>query len=87
MPTIEQRIRDYLDENLPFAPSAALGPDESLFDAGVLDSIGVMGLVSWLEREFDIIVDDNDVIPENIDGIRVLVSFVEGKLSEAGLGG
>ncbi|HOX72147.1 MAG: acyl carrier protein [Dokdonella sp.] len=87
MPTIEQRIRDYLNENLPFAPSEALDPDESLFDAGVLDSIGVMGLVSWLEREFDIIVDDNDVVPENIDGIRVLVSFVEGKLSEAGLGG
>jgi acyl carrier protein len=87
MQTIEQRIRDHLNDNRPFAASEELHADESLFDAGVLDSIGVMGLVSWLEREFGILVDDDDVVPDNIDGIRALVRYVESKLAEAGPAG
>lgn len=87
MESTEQRLRDFINETFPVALEARLTAEESLFDAGILDSIGVLGLMNWLEREFDIIIDDDDVIPENIDGIGPLVRFVESKRAEAGLVG
>ena len=87
MQSTEKRLRDFINETFPVALDSELAAEESLFDAGVLDSIGVLGLMNWLEREFDIYVDDDDVIPENIDGIGPLVRFVERKRAEAGLVG
>lgn len=87
METIEHRVREFLHENFP-APDGAAGLDEgqSLFEAGILDSMGVLSLVTWLEPEFDIVVDDDDVVPENIDGVGNLVRYVRRKRAEAGLG-
>ncbi|MEZ5461210.1 phosphopantetheine-binding protein [Dokdonella sp.] len=87
MDSTEKRLRDFINETFPVALESELAAEESLFDAGILDSIGVLGLMNWLEREFDIFVDDDDVIPENIDGIGPLVRFVERKRAEAGLVG
>lgn len=87
MESTEKRLRDFINETFPVALDSELAAEESLFDAGILDSIGVLGLMNWLEREFDIIVDDDDVIPENIDGIGPLVRFIDRKRSEVGLGG
>ena len=85
MESTEKRLRDFINETFPVALDSELASDQSLFDAGILDSIGVLGLMNWLEREFDIIIDDDDVVPENIDGIGSLVRFVETKRAEAGL--
>ncbi|MCB1571662.1 MAG: acyl carrier protein [Xanthomonadales bacterium] len=87
MQTIEARIRDFVRETFPSPGHEDLAAEQSLFDAGILDSIGVLSLVTWLEQEFEIIVDDDDVVPENIDGIGPLVRYVEGKRAEAGLAG
>lgn len=86
METIEQRVRTYLRESCPVPFESELSADQSLFDAGILDSIGVLGLMNWLEREFAIFVEDHEVIPENVDGIGPLVRYVESKRAEAGLG-
>lgn len=87
MDTIEHRVREFLHENFP-SPEGAdeLKDDQSLFEAGILDSMGVLALVTWLEPEFGIVVDDDDVVPENIDGVRNLVRYVRRKRAEAGLG-
>jgi acyl carrier protein len=86
METIEKRVRDFIRDTFP-SPAAAeeLAAGQSLFEAGILDSIGVLTLVTWLEPEFGIIVDDDDVVPENIDGVARLVRYVEAKRAEAGL--
>ena len=86
METIEQRLRTYIRETYPVALESELTAEQSLFDAGILDSIGVLGLMNWLEREFAIFVEDHEVVPENIDGIGPLVRYVESKRAEAGLG-
>ncbi|HET9032239.1 MAG TPA: acyl carrier protein [Dokdonella sp.] len=87
MQTIEARIRDFVRDTFPSEDHDNLALEQSLFDAGILDSIGVLSLVTWLESEFEIIVDDDDVIPENIDGIGPLVRYVESKHAEARLAG
>ena len=87
MESTEKRLRDFINETFPVARDSELAAEESLFDAGVLDSIGVLGLMNWLESEFDIFVNDDDVIPWNIDGIGPLVRFIDRKRTEVGLSG
>ncbi len=85
MSSIEQTLRRHIRDSLPGASGLVLDDDLSLIDAGILDSIGVLSLVTWLEKEFGIFVEDHEVIPENIDGIGALVRFVEAKRAELGL--
>jgi acyl carrier protein len=85
MQTIEQRLRDFIRETYPVAAGSELAAEQSLIDSGILDSIGVLNLMTWLEREFSIFVEDHEVIPENVDGIGPLVRYVEAKRAEAGL--
>ncbi len=88
MQTLEKRVRDFIRDTFPDpAAPGKLSAEQSLFEAGVLDSIGVLALVTWLEREFHIVVDDGDVVPENIDGIGRLVRYIGRKRAEAGLSG
>ena len=84
MQSIESRIREYLRHAFPSPEHAGLEVEDSLFDAGILDSIGVMTLVAWLEKEFPIAVEDEDVLPENFDGIGPLTRYVSAKLGVAG---
>lgn len=84
MPSTETRIRDYIRETFPSPEQLGLETEDSLFDAGILDSIGVMTLVAWLEKEFAIVVDDDEVIPENFDGIGPLTRYVSSKLGVVG---
>lgn len=85
METIESRIREFVRDTFPVAGEQELPAEQSLFEAGVLDSIGVLSLVVWLEEAFGIIVDDDDVVPENIDGVGPLVRYVQRKRAEGGL--
>jgi acyl carrier protein len=86
MQSIEQRVRARIRETCPVPAGVVLDAGQSLIDAGILDSIGVLGLMTWLEREFKIFVEDHEVVPENIDGIGRLVRYVESKRAELGLG-
>lgn len=78
---IETRIRAFIDESFP-APDQADGipGPASLQQSGIIDSIGVLSLVTYLEEEFAIRVEDEDVVPENLDSIDALVAFVGRKL-------
>lgn len=77
--SIESRIRAFIGEQFGVVDVGAIAAEQSLLDAGVLDSMGVLSLVTWLEQEFGFLIDDDDVLPENLDGIARLVAFVERK--------
>lgn len=82
MTTIHSRIRAFLHENFPTPDD--LTDQQSLLQSGIIDSIGVLTLVTWIEQEFGFVVDDDDVVPENLDGVGALVAYIEGKLAAAG---
>jgi acyl carrier protein len=77
--TVTDRIRDYLAEHFPAARSRRLEPDESLLTNGILDSLGVLDVVAFLESEFKITVTDDDLLPENFESLGRLTAFVEDK--------
>ena len=80
--TIEERIRTYVRNNFLFGNDAAILDDGSLLDAGIVDSTGAMELVSFLESEFGLRVDDHDLVPENLDSIAAMAAFVVRRQAE-----
>ncbi len=56
-----------------------LDPDEDLLDQRIIDSLGILKLVTFLEEAEDIQVHDEDIIPENFQSLNSMVRFVERK--------
>jgi len=84
MKDIEQKIRQFIAENFMFREDrSALSDTESLLEAGLIDSTGVLELVGFIETEFHIAVADADIVPENLDSVRTIVAYVKGKLAAA----
>jgi acyl carrier protein len=77
---IEEQVRDFLINNFIFDQAVQLGPDESLMENSIVDSTGVLELIMWLETNFDITVEDGEVLPENLDSVRSLTGYVHRKL-------
>ena len=76
------KARKFIFDNFLFdAEDEELGNDDSFLDQGIIDSTGVLELVEWLEDEFDIVVDDEELIPENLDSINNLVAFIVKKIA------
>lgn len=74
------RIREFVASELMWGGDPAdLGDDTSLIDNGVIDSLGIVKLVLFLEREFGIKVRDEELSPATFDSISSIASFVESK--------
>jgi acyl carrier protein len=81
---IDHQIREFIGENFLFGEDPnRLAGDDSLVENGVIDSTGVMELVTFLESSFEVKVKDEELVPRNLDSINNLVRFIEGKLDEA----
>ncbi|MBU8871971.1 MAG: acyl carrier protein [Gemmatimonadales bacterium] len=73
-------VRNYIIENFLFGDATPLQQDKmSLLDEGIIDSVGVMELVAFLEQDFELSVDDEDLIPENLDSVDNLVAYIARK--------
>ncbi len=84
MPTIETDVRGFVTDNFLFGrKNVSLDGDDSLLEQGLIDSTGVLELVSFIENKFEIKVEDNDLVPDNLDSINRLIAFIEAKLEEA----
>jgi acyl carrier protein len=80
--TIERDIREFLAQNFPLADEGdGLGGDDSLIEAGVIDSTGVLELIEYLESNYDIQIADEEVLPDNLDSISRIGRFVSSKLN------
>ena len=76
---IEQEIRSYLTEEFLFGRSETLTDDTPLL-GNVIDSQGVIELVSFVQQRFKIEVDDAEVTTDNMATLKSLVALVEKKL-------
>jgi len=76
----KEKIRAFIIENFLFGNDDGLSDESSFLDEGIIDSTGVLELVSFLEEEFGIAVDEVELIPENLDSINRVTSYLEGKL-------
>ncbi len=74
--SIEQRIHDFLLEKFPLARKAGIDKNTALLEKGILDSLGILDVVGFLETEFSMIVSDDELVPENFQTLGTLAGFV-----------
>ena len=80
MEKIKESIKKFVLDNFLFgAEEDALKNDDSFLEKGIVDSTGVLEVVSFIEDEFNISVSDEELVPENLDTIDNLAGFVKRK--------
>ncbi len=73
----KNKIRSFIVENFLFGEENDLTDDTSFLNEGIIDSTGVLELIEFLEEEFEIEIDDDDMIPENLDSLNNLDKFLK----------
>lgn len=75
---LERSIVDFIgNELLPGTPADKIQTSGSLFDDGIIDSLGLQQLIVYLETEFDIIVEEDHLVPENFETVSGMSSLVQ----------
>ena len=81
---IEAPIRDFIASNLLYSKEGfTYADDASLLREGIIDSLGVVELVEFLQKNFGIKVEQQEVRPDNFDSVAKLAAFVRRKMSGA----
>lgn len=82
MASIEAKVRQYVLDKLLFGRTeVVVDGDTSFLESGIIDSTGVLELVAFLEEEFHVKVEDEDLIPANLDSVNAVTRFLERKTS------
>lgn len=76
---IERDVRSFIIQNFLSGEASRLRAGGSLL-GDVIDSMGTIALVSYLQEHFGITVEDDEVVPSNLDTINNLVAYVAGKV-------
>jgi acyl carrier protein len=74
------KIAQFIFDKFPLAQKRQLNDDAPLLETGIVDSIGILEIVTFLENEFEVQVVDEDLVPENFGTIANISSFVARKL-------
>ncbi len=79
---IRAKIRQNILENYLFTDDpSALNDADSFLEKGIIDSTGILELIYFMEDEFGIKVQDEEMIPENLDSVDNIIAFVARKLN------
>ena len=79
MSDTKREIRTFIVETFLFGQDSGLTEDTSFLEQGIVDSTGVLELVAHLEKTYNIKVKDEELIPDNLDSINSIASFLAGK--------
>ena len=82
---IRDSIRQFIRDSIVYDADGEqhLGDEILLIDNGILDSLGIHEVLYFLEKEFEIEIKDEEVVPRNLGSIGAMVLFVKSK--QAGL--
>lgn len=78
---IESKLRNFILDNYLFTDDqSVLSNEDSFLDKGIIDSTGILELIFFLEEDFGVVVEDKEMIPENLDSVMNVMTFVESKV-------
>ena len=77
---LREKLRLYILENFLFTDDQSeLDDDDSFMDNEIIDSTGILEVIEFLEDESQVKVEDEELLPENLDSVNKIISFVERK--------
>jgi acyl carrier protein len=77
--TTNQQIRKFILTNFPLARRKNIRDSDSLLKSGLIDSLGVLTVVTFLEDTFSVKIEDDELAPENFETIDEMSAFVQKK--------
>ena len=77
-------LRDFFLENRLISEGLQVADSDSLLESGLIDSLGILELVTYLQQRHGILVRDVDLVPENFDSLSAISSFVERQQGKRG---
>lgn len=80
---MKEKIRSFIVENFLFGDAGELKEDTSFLNDGIIDSTGILELVDYIEENFGIKVEDDELVPENLDSIKNLEAYITRKTQSA----
>jgi len=78
-------VRQFITRHFSQARTRLLADEDSLLESGIVDSLGVLDLVTFIESEFNVRVADEDLTPEHFNSISRIVAYIEDKQKGAGV--
>ena len=74
---IKEKVKTYIIENFLLGDSSNnLNEEDSFFEKGIIDSTGILELVSFVQETFNIKIDDMELVPDNLDSLNNLEAFI-----------
>ncbi len=83
MQDIQQDLRQFVIDTFLFGTDDGLLADDSFLEKGLVDSMGILTLVSHVEERYRIQVDDTELIPENWDSVGRIAKYIASKSGSA----
>lgn len=77
MSHVDMIKRFVIEEFLPDVSVAELSVDHDLLETGVIDSLGLLKVIAWIEERFELSVHDTDLDPANFHSVAAIDSFIE----------
>ena len=79
---IERELRNFVIDNFLFGQAdETFSNDDSFLEKGLIDSMGILTLVDFVKDKYTIVIEDDELIPENWDSVHRITRFVDNKLS------
>jgi acyl carrier protein len=87
MTDLRPELRSFVVENFMYGQDGeTLGDETSFLESGIIDSTGVLELIGFLERQYRITLEPEELVPGNLDSIASLAGLVSRKLAPAAVG-
>ena len=79
---VKEIVKGFIIQNFMHGEQSITIDDETSFiDGGIIDSIGVLELVAFIEEKFGFRVEDEELVPDNLDSINKIFAYVNSKLA------
>lgn len=78
---IGQTVNKFISKNFLFDETRKVPESDSLLGSGIIDSTGVLELIAFLEQEYKVKFEDQELVAENFDSINNIKAFISRKLS------
>lgn len=79
--SIKDQIRDYIASELGWdKPASELPDDYQLLEKDIVDSLGIFKIITFIEEEWDVEVEDDELVPENFQSVNSIADLVAAKV-------
>ena len=77
---ILSNVKNFIVNNFLFGENGQLHNDTSFLESGIIDSTGILELVTFLEENYEIQIQDDELVPENLDSLKNVAAFINKKV-------